>query len=69
MAARTQAGDRGDRVVTFRVPEDLLNGLEQLWARDGISKSESIRRALRMWLDSKGIAAPPKRAAERKRGK
>jgi Arc/MetJ-type ribon-helix-helix transcriptional regulator len=51
-----------DRVMTFRIPADLLEGLQQLWERDGISQSESIRRALRAWLDTKGIAKPQARA-------
>jgi metal-responsive CopG/Arc/MetJ family transcriptional regulator len=61
--------DLSGRVVTFRIPDDLLDGLEQLWQRDGVSKSEAIRRALRAFLDSKGIESKPKTAGSRKRRK
>jgi len=56
------------RVATFRVDEDLLEGMEQLRARDGMPFSEQIRRALRPWLESKGVMkAERKRAVTRKR--
>jgi Arc/MetJ-type ribon-helix-helix transcriptional regulator len=42
-------------VMTFRIEPALRDGLQRLFERDGISQSESIRRALRMWLESKGI--------------
>jgi metal-responsive CopG/Arc/MetJ family transcriptional regulator len=61
--------DLTGRVVTFRIPEDLLDGLEQLWQRDGMSKSEAIRRALRAFLESKGIGSKGKTAGSRKRRK
>jgi hypothetical protein len=43
------------RVATFRLDEDLRDGLEAIWHRDGIPPSEQVRRAIREWLKSKGI--------------
>lgn len=57
------------RVTTFRVDEELLEAMRQLQERDGILPSEQIRRALRPWLEEKGVLtkAERKRAATRKR--
>jgi Arc/MetJ-type ribon-helix-helix transcriptional regulator len=52
------------RVMTFRIDSDLVDGLQRLFERDGISQSESIRRALRMWLDSKDVG-PGRSSAQR----
>jgi uncharacterized protein (DUF4415 family) len=43
------------RVTTFRIDDDLLEAMEHLKVRDGIPYSEQIRRALRGWLDKKGV--------------
>jgi hypothetical protein len=43
------------RVLTFRIDQALYDALVQIGERDGISQSKAIRRALEMWLDSKGI--------------
>jgi hypothetical protein len=62
------------RVVTFRPEEDLDAAMAALFERDGISQSEQIRRALRVWLEGRGVLAPAptmktarKRADTRKR--
>jgi hypothetical protein len=56
------------RVTTFRIDEDLLEAMRRLQERDGILPSEQIRRALRPWLEVKGVMkAERKRAATRKR--
>ena len=60
------------RTVTFRIDDKVLQGMQELWQRDGITISEQIRRALRAWLDAKGVSVPDhkterKRAATRKR--
>ena len=57
------------RMATFRIDEELLEGLREVWDRDGVAPSEQIRRAIRMWLESKGVIkkAGRKRAATRKR--
>jgi len=41
--------------TAFRIDPDILEGLQQLKARDGIPLSEQVRRALRLWLESKGV--------------
>lgn len=51
------------RVATFRIDDDLLKAMQQLQERDGIQLSEQIRRALRPWLESKGVI---KKAASRR---
>jgi hypothetical protein len=41
--------------ATFRIDDELLEGLRQVKVKDGIPQSEQIRRALLAWLDSKGV--------------
>jgi hypothetical protein len=36
--------------------------MQELWERDGINASEQIRRALRIWLKSKGVTKSAKPA-------
>jgi antitoxin component of RelBE/YafQ-DinJ toxin-antitoxin module len=56
------------KVATFRIDDDLLEAMKQLQERDGMPLSEQIRRALRPWLESKGvIKAERKRPTSRKR--
>ena len=57
------------RVTTFRIDEELLNGLRAVEQRDGVLVSEQVRRAIRAWLKAKGISkkSERKRAATRKR--
>jgi hypothetical protein len=43
------------KVTTFRIDEDLLEAMGRLQERDGIPQSEQIRRALRPWLEAKGV--------------
>lgn len=38
---------------------DLIEGLERLRQRDGTTASEAVRRAVRYWLDRKGILTDP----------
>ncbi len=38
------------RVVSFKVDEDLLEMLEEIAKRKGMSKSELIRTAIRLYL-------------------
>jgi metal-responsive CopG/Arc/MetJ family transcriptional regulator len=42
-------------VVAFRFDPDLVEALDRLFDRDGISPSEAVRRALRPWLVNKGV--------------
>jgi hypothetical protein len=58
------------RFTAFRIDEELLRGLEELKARDGMPQAEAVRRALRDFLESKGIRiekADRPRVATRKR--
>jgi hypothetical protein len=43
------------KVATFRLDDDLMNGLQVVYERDGILPSEQVRRAVRTWLESKGV--------------
>jgi hypothetical protein len=57
----------GLRPYTFYIEPDLADGLKQVKERDGISESEQIRRAIRQWLEGKGLEKEGKRPARRKR--
>ena len=50
------------RLYNFRIDSELDEGLKKMKARDGVSESEQIRRAIREWLTKKGVLK-----AERKR--
>ena len=43
------------RVHTFYLEPELSAGLKTIKDRDGISESEQVRRAVRSWLDAKGL--------------
>lgn len=53
------------RVTTFRIDEELLDGLREVFDRDGVMPGEQVRRAIRAWLEAKGVIEPKK--TERKR--
>ena len=57
------------RITTFRVDEELLAGLRVVQERDGVPVSEQVRRAIRAWLEAKGVSmkSERKRAVTRKR--
>jgi hypothetical protein len=59
----------GLRTFTFAIPDDLKAGLRAVKDRDGVSEAEQIRRAIAMWLESKGVVTKTerKRQASRKR--
>lgn len=54
---------------TMKLDPDLLAALEAIKERDGIGKSEQIRRGIRLWLKQKGVTAKSerKRAPTRRR--
>jgi uncharacterized protein (DUF4415 family) len=54
-AARPKAEKPLKDVVTVRLDAQLSADMEALRERDGIPFSEQIRRALHMFLESKGI--------------
>lgn len=41
--------------MQFKIDADLREGLEAIRQRDGVSYTEQLRRALRLWFDSKGL--------------
>ena len=57
------------RITTFRIDEELLDGLREVWERDGVAVSEQVRRAIRAWLEAKGVTKKTERlrAGTRKR--
>ena len=58
------------RYAAFRIDEELLDGLQLVWERDGISVAEQVRRAIRTWLAAKGVKvkAPSRRVPARRKG-
>jgi hypothetical protein len=36
---------------------DLIARLEKVWQRDAVQPSEQVRRAVRQWLERKGVIA------------
>jgi hypothetical protein len=46
---------RNRPLCTFTLDPDLVRGLKKLRARDGVSESETVRRALRKWLERQGV--------------
>jgi hypothetical protein len=56
------------KIATFRLDDDLFEGLKAVEERDGVPPSEQARRAIRMWLEAKGVLkAERKRVVPRKR--
>jgi hypothetical protein len=55
--------------TNLRLDDDILDGLQQVKERDGMPISEQVRRALRAWLETKGIVnkAAPRRASTRRK--
>jgi hypothetical protein len=55
--------------TAFRIDPGILEGLQVVKARDGVPISEQVRRALRQWLESKGVRAKaaPRRAVTRRK--
>jgi metal-responsive CopG/Arc/MetJ family transcriptional regulator len=55
-------------LFAVRLDDDLLEGLDAVYRRDGAQPSEQVRRAVRDWLERKGVMKKmaPKRAVTRK---
>lgn len=52
MSTETEDGDARMEKINVRVPESLLEQIDEEWERRGYSsKSEAIRDALRDWVD------------------
>lgn len=57
------------RKYSFYIDDYQANGLKTVKERDGVLESEQIRRAIRKWLESKGIKKAPKPARGKRAGK
>lgn len=56
------------RRYNFFIDDEIREQLRGVKEREGIPESEQIRRAIAMWLESKGVAkAERKRPASRQR--
>ena len=42
-------------LTAFRVDADIMEGLRRVKARDGVPLSVQVDRALRAWLEEKGV--------------
>ena len=42
-------------LTAFRVEADIVEGLRRIKARDGVPLSVQVDRALRAWLEKKGV--------------
>ena len=51
---------------TFYLDPDLKAGLDAVYERDGVTVSEQIRRAIRTWLDAKGLKVKKQKGAGKK---
>jgi hypothetical protein len=60
-------GEMSRKLTNFWIDPELLEGLHKVRDRDGISLAEQYRRAVRMWLEKRGIKAARKQAGTRKR--
>lgn len=54
------------KFYNFYIDVDLAEGLKAIKARDGISESEQIRRAIRTWLEAKDHRLKAKKGGRKK---
>jgi hypothetical protein len=56
--------------TTFRLETEIMDALAVIRDRDGIAVSEQVRRALKNWIDAKGVKVKPpsRRALTRRKG-
>src|SRR5262249_11122512 len=59
---RKTSPDVARKPYTFYLDADLQEGLRQVKERDGVSESEQIRRAIRLWLEEQGVNKPAVRS-------
>jgi hypothetical protein len=52
---------------TFFIDDDQRQALTAIKARDGISESEQIRRAIKAWVDAKGVSKSGRKRAQTRR--
>ena len=51
---------------TFYLEPELSAGLKAIKERDGVSESEQVRRAVRLWFDAKGYRVKAQKGGKRK---
>jgi metal-responsive CopG/Arc/MetJ family transcriptional regulator len=58
------------KLFAVRLDDDLLEGLNAVYKRDGAQPSEQVRRAVREWLERKGVwkSAKPTRSRRAEQG-
>jgi hypothetical protein len=55
-------------LTNFRIDPELLEALREIRQRDGLPIAEQIRRAIRQWVEGRGVVkAERKRAGTRRR--
>ena len=47
--------------IHFWIDEELRAGMRVVSERDGIAESEQVRRAIRLWLEEKGVSVKSKK--------
>ena len=52
-------------LTAFRVDADIMEGLRRVKDRDGVPLSVQVDRALRAWLEDKGVTLKPPVKASR----
>lgn len=55
------------KIITFRPDDDVYAAMDALRVRDGVPLSEQVRRALRVWLEEKGLMKSASRRAGTRR--
>lgn len=53
-------------LTAFRVEADIMEGLRRVKDRDGVPLSVQVDRALRAWLEKKGVSVRKPQAARGK---
>ena len=57
------------KLVAFRLEQELVDALAAIKERDGVPVTEQVTRAVRAWIETRGLSAKTdrKRAVTRKR--
>jgi len=65
----TYVSVRPRKLHNFYLDPDLSDGLKAVKDRDGITEAEQVRRAVRDWLERKGVTkqAAPRRVPSRRK--
>lgn len=57
-------------IVAYRIDREVLQAMQTLWDRDGVTPSEQVRRALRAYLEERNVLeklGPPARKQTRRK--